>query len=429
MQEDTLPHQDEPDLSQKEKRASSLEAEYAPLSEAHAANPYHIYARMRREEPVFYSPFTRSWVVSRYDDVLAVFKDHQRFSISVDSISENWYTPEVAELMSTRPFANVPFLLTLDPPAHTRMRSPITRAMSAQRIASLEPRIRQFADQLIDQFAPDTRLDFVERFARPFPTVVIGSLMDIPQEDLPQLHQWTNDLSALNTAQPEASQQLRLAQSNVAMEQYMYDLVKQRSLAPQEDLISEVLQAMDDGQTPLSTLEAASVLNLLFGAGFETTVKFLGNCLLALLSDRTHWQAIRENPQSIADIVEELLRFNSPSLSTFRRATEDVELGGQTIPKGAMIQVLMASADHDEAQFPAGDTFDPHREKTNRHIAFGYGVHFCLGAPLARLETRIALERLSQRLPSLRLVPNQEISYTPDLIFHGVKQLLVEWDA
>ncbi|MBV9711541.1 MAG: cytochrome P450 [Ktedonobacteraceae bacterium] len=428
MQEETLSPQEEPARCPHENRVSSLEADYAPLSQSHTANPYQIYARMRQEDPVFFSPLTRSWVVSRYDDVVAILKDHQRFAISVAHLSENWYTPEVAELMRSRPFANISNLLMVDPPVHTRMRTPITRAMSASRIASLEPRIRQFADRLIDQFVPDTRLDFMQHFARPFPPLVIGSLMGIPEEDLPQLQQWDDDQAALHT-QPDASHQLQLAQSTIAVEQYLYDLVKQRSLDPQEDLISDILKAMDAGQVPLSPLEAACVLYTLFGAGFETTVQFLGNCLLTLLSERTHWQAICDHPQSIPVIVEELLRFNSPSLSTFRQATEDVELGGQTIPKGAMIQVLLASADHDEAQFAAGDAFDPQREKTNRHVTFGYGVHFCLGAPLARLETRIALEQLSQRLPSLRLVPDQEISYTPDLLFHGVKQLLVEWPA
>jgi cytochrome P450 len=195
------------------------------------------------------------------------------------------------------------------------------------------------------------------------------------------------------------------------------------------NMISLLLQAVESGQAHLSQLEVANLMHILFGAGFETTAKFLGNALLLLLSDRTYWQSIQEHPESIPSIVEELLRFASSSLTTFRQANEDVELGGQIIPKGAMIHVLLASADHDEALFPEAETFDPLRGKANRHIAFGYGTHFCLGAPLARLETRIALEQLSLRLPSLRLVPGQEISYMPSIVFHGFKQLLVEWDA
>ena len=428
MQEDTHPHQHQSPAVPCESGQEPLGQAYAPMSVAHSANPYIMYARMRRAEPVFFSPRTSAWVVSRYDDVLTILKDPKRFSISVLQIGKNRYTPAVAELMRSRPFATVPKLLDIDPPIHTRLRNSVTKAMSASRMAGLEPRIRQFADRLIDQFAPDTHLDFMQRFARPFPILVIASLMNVPEEDLPRLHQWHNDATDLITTQPEASQQLLLAQSYVAMEQYIYDLVEQRRKAPQDDLASDLLTAVDAGQAPLSVLEAANLLFLLFGAGFETSVKFLGNGLLVLLSDRAYWQAIREKQERIPALIEELLRFNPPSLATYRRANQEVELGGQTIPKGAMIEVLLASADHDEAVFPAAETFDPQRERTNRHLAFGYGIHFCLGAPLARLETRVALEQLSQRLPSLRLVPDQEISYTPDLLFHGVKQLLVEWD-
>ena len=406
----------------------SLATEYAPLGAAHVADPYHFYTRARREEPIFYSPLIRAWVVSRYDDALTILKDPQRFPISVMQLSDDWYTPEAVELMRSLPLARVPGLLTVDPPEHTRLRSSITRAMSAQRIASLEPRIRHFANQLIDQFAPSTRLDFVERFARPFPVLVISSLLNVPEEDQPQLRRWSNEATALNTTRPTAEQQILMVQSYAALQQYICDLVEQRRKAPQDDLASDLLKAVDAGQAPLSVLEASRLLYLVFSAGFETTVNFLGNCLLVLLSDHAHWQSMQEHPQSIPDKVEELLRFASPVLGIFRRTNQDVELGGQLIPKGAMIQVLLASADHDEAVFHDAETFDPQSEKTNRHIAFGYGVHFCLGAPLARLETRIALEQLSQRLPSLRLVPGQDISYTPNLLFRGLKQLFVEWD-
>jgi cytochrome P450 len=422
-------HQDDHAPAPLEKSISSLEMDYAPLSPTHAANPYSDYVRMRREQPVFFSSFTHSWVVSRYEDVLSILKDPQRFSMCVMQMSDDWFTPETAALLKQSPFAQVTNILSVDPPIHTRLRAPITKAISAQRIAGLESRIRQFANQLIDKFTPSTGLDFIEYFARPFPIGVISSLMNVPEKDLPKLQQWNSDRSELLTSRPSAERQLHLAQSYVAIEQYMLNLVEQRQKAPQDDIVSDLIQAMDSGQASLSIPEAAYLLYFLFGAGFETTVKFLGNALLVLLSDRSNWQNILEHPENIPNVAEELLRFASPSLGTFRRANEDVKLGGRIIPKGAMAQVLMASADHDETIFPDAETFDPLREKANRHIAFGYGPHFCLGAPLARLETCIALEQLSQRLPSLRLVPGQEISYIPSIIFHGFERLLVEWDA
>lgn len=419
MQEDVV--------SQQQKSASLVEAEYVPLSEAHIANPYRMYRRIRQEEPVFYSPITHTWVVSRYEDVLSIFKDHQHFSIGVMQIGANIFTPEVTQLMSSRPFARAANIMDTDPPEHTRLRGPITRVMSAQRMTSLEPRIRQFADQLIDQFS--SPMDFVEQFGRKFPILVMASLLNVPLEDVPQLRAWADDIVTLSFSQPPAEQQLALAQSFVAFERYTYDLVEQRRKAPQDDLASDLLQAVDAGQVPLSPLEAARMIFVLFGAGFETTIQFLGNCLFSLLSDRAYWQDIHEHPQHIPAIIEEALRFNAPSLCTFRVTTQDVELGGKTIPRGSVVQVLMAAADYDETVFAHPESFDPQREKLNRHLAFGYGVHFCIGAPLARLETRVALEQLSQRIPSLRLVPGQSPSYPPNLLMHGIQRLLIEWDG
>lgn len=401
--------------------------EYAPLGEAYSANPYRMYARMR-ERPVFYNPSIRCWVVSRYEDVANVLKDYQRFAPAVHLVGASTYLPEVANLMRTRPDAGIPSLAIVDPPEHTRLRNAVNKAMSAQRIASLEPRMRQFANRLIDEFPSGVPFDFVKRFARPFPVLVITSLFNVPEADIPQLHRWVDNMMDLLFAQPPAEQQLPLAQSYVAVTDYVYDLVQARQKAPQDDLASDLLRAIDTGEVPLSVLEATNLIYVLLAAGFESTVNFLGNCLLQLLSERAYWQSIQDNPQEIPPIIEESLRFNSPAISTFRQAKEAVEVGGKLIPKGALVQVIESSANHDEAVFAHPESFDPQREKLNRHLAFGYGIHFCIGAPLVRLEMRIALEQLSQRLPSLRLVPYQEISYLPSLTIHGMKQLLVESD-
>ena len=170
------------------------------------------------------------------------------------------------------------------------------------------------------------------------------------------------------------------------------------------------------------------MLQILIVAGFETTIRLLGNCLHSLLAERRHWRTIVDDPARIPAVVEEALRFDGPLLGTMRRATEDVELAGCTIPSGALVQVLMSSADHDEAVFPNADAFDPDRTAPAGHLAFGLGVHFCIGAPLARLETRVALEQLSRRLPSLRLAPGRRVSYRPNLLVRGLEELRVEWD-
>jgi len=426
MQDPTL-HQDHFPESLSERDPQNLEREYDPWSTGHNNNPCPMYAYLRQEKPVFFSSRAQTWVVSRYEDVTAVLKDPQRFALFFLSGGASKYTPEVLQRMSSSPLAGTVSLIACDPPAHTRLRSSVNKTLSAQRIASLEPRLRQLANRVINGFEQDRQADFVTQFARPYPMMVVGSLMDLPEADLPRLHHLMDDLVTFLFADVSAEQQLSLIDSYIELEQYAYDMVEDRQRNPRNDIASDLLKAVDAGQMPLSVLEVADLLYRLFGAGFETTVNFLGNCLIQLLSEPRHWQALVDHPESISAVVEEMLRFNGPTLSTFRQTTQKIELGGKSIPEGAVIQVLLTSANHDESVFADAETFDAQREKEHRHMAFDYGIHFCLGAPLARLETRVALEQLSQRFPSLRLVPNQEINYTPNIVTHGVKHLLVEW--
>ena len=405
-----------------------LDQEYSPLSPAHIAHPYVFYAHVRKTEPVFFSSFLNAWVVTRYEDVLTVLKDHQRFAIAIDQTGREKLTPQVLELLGTSPLRHAPNLVSLDPPDHTRLRGNLTRALSAQRIASLEPSIRAIANRLIDQMVSQGPGNVIEQFASPYPIQVIASLLNVPEADTGKIQNWSEDMMTLMYAAPPADEQIPYARNAVALLDYIYEMAQQRSRDPQEDLISDLLRAAEAGEAPLSPLEVAGLLHILLLAGFETTVKFFGNCLYHLLSRREHWEALLANPGSIPQVVEEALRFDTPVLTTLRLAREDVIVGGKTLPQGARVQVVLASANHDEAKFPDAETFHPAQEQQNRHLTFGYGVHFCIGSPLARLEGRVALEQLSQRLPSLRLVPGQDIGYTPNLILHGLKQLLVEWD-
>lgn len=400
---------------------------YDPWSITHNTNPYATYARLRQEEPIFFSSRAHIWVVSRYEDVTAILKDHQRFAAIFLSGGAHKYTPEVLPLMSSSPLAGTPSLPTCDPPVHTRLRASITRAMSAQRIAHLESRLRQIANRLIDTFEQERPTDFMARFAHPYPLLALGSLLEIPEADLPRLQQWMDDLVTFLFADIAAEQQLALMESYRALEQYFCDVVEQRQQNLRDDFISELLKPGEAGQAPLSIREAADLVYRLFGGALELTAAFLGNCLLQLLSEPQQWQMLVNKPDCIPAIIEELLRFNSPSLSTFRRAKQAVELGGQSIPEGAIVQVLMTSANHDEAVFAGAETFQPERGKTRPHVAFGYGIHYCIGAPLERLQIRVALEQMSQRFPSLHLVPGQQISYLPNLVVHGVQHLFIEW--
>ncbi len=404
-----------------------LGADYAPFGAEHVADPYVFSGRARAEEPVFFSPYLDAWVVTRYEDAVAVLKDHRRFAISVLRARETRQTPEARTILARSPILATS-LVQIDPPEHTRMRGCISRALSGQRIAGLEPRIRALSDRLIDRFEPDGRGDFVARFAQPFPIMVIGSLLDVPEADFPQLQRWSYDVAALLYGEVPPEEQAGCARSYVAVNQYVLDMADRRRLAPGHDLASDLVRAVEAGEAPLSASEVGSMLRILLIAGYETTVKLLGSCLLHLLSRPERWRSVVEDPTRVPAVVEEALRFDGPVLGSMRTAREAVELGGRPIPQGAAVWVLNSSANRDEAVFPDGETFDPDRERPAGHLAFGYGVHFCIGAPLARLETRIALERLAARLPSLRLVADQEISYRPNMILRGLHQLLVEWD-
>ena len=400
---------------------------YAPYSPEHMADPYAITARARIEEPVFYSPALGAWVVTRYEDVLAVLRDHRRFGIAVLRARETRYTDETRAILAASPILATS-LVQMDPPEHTRMRGSITQALSAQRIAGLEPRIRELCDGLIDRFEGERRADFLARFAHPFPIMVIGSLLDVPEADFAALERWSDDLVRLLGGEVPPDEQAECARGYVAVNRYVFDLAERRRQAPGHDLASALIGAVEAGEAPLSSEEVGSLLRILLVAGFETTIKLMGTCLLHLLAERERWLGIVENPTRIPAVVEETLRFDGPLLGTMRQTREPVELGGKAIPAGAMVWASNSSANHDEAVFSEAGRYDATRERTAGHLAFGQGVHFCIGAPLARLEMRVALERLSARLPSLRLVPGQRLEYPPNIILRGLRELLVEWD-
>ena len=401
--------------------------EYAPLSANHIANPYPFYAHARQEDPVFYSPLLDMWVVTRYDDITTVIKDHRRFSFASVNPRAEIYTPEVIALLRTGHLSSVASLTTSEPPDHTRLRSCANKVLATQ-LARLEPHLRHIANQLIDAFESQEQqeqIDFMEQFARPYPLLATSYLLGLPEADMPQLEVWIEQVRALLFADISAEQQLIGAQSLVALQQYIHNLVEQGQRTSQDTFTSILLNAMETGQAAVSKAEAEVMLFEVLASGIATIGKGLGSCLHHLLAERRHWQSLVDDPHLIPALVEEALRLDSPGLYTFRRTNEVVELGGKTLPKGARIHVVLASANHDEAVFPDAGTLCPHRQNAHRHVAFGYGIHFCPGAPLVRLALRIALEQLSQRLPSLHLVPDQEMSYKGHLLARALKHLLV----
>jgi cytochrome P450 len=363
--------------------------------------------------------------------VKAILHDPKRFSSVSNTDPVEDLVPAARAILEQGPYkhALASSLISTDPPQHTRLRASLTRTFSAQRLARYEPLVRRCASQLIDQFHNQGQVDVVERFNYPFPLLVIFNLIGVPETDLEQVHAWCNAWSTLNFSRPSAEHQVAYAHSAVAFQRYMDALIEQRRTTPQNDLISDLLTAIADGEAHLSQEELFAQIFLLILAGHETTASFLGNCLLYLLRHSSLWQHLLDDPKVISGVVEELLRIDGSVLGLFRTTTETVEIGGISLSAGERVMILYGSANHDETQFPDPEAFLLQRPNQTRHMGLGSGIHFCLGAPLARMESRIALELLSSRFPNLRLVPDQALNYKPNTSGRSLARLLIEWDT
>ncbi|MGH8348942.1 MAG: cytochrome P450, partial [Pseudomonas sp.] len=316
-------------------------------------------------------------------------------------------------------------------PAHTRLRLLIRQGFTPRRLAALEPVIREVANNLVDTFAADGQVDLISQFAYPLPLTVILGMLGVPAHDMPTMRRWTQESIALNFASATLplEQQVAYAQGKLAFQRYTRDLVTERAQAPREDLISHLLRARQEGIPPLSTEEVSSLIPGLIIAGHESTAKLIGNTMRLLLTHPEQRQALQRDPNLTAAAVEEGLRIDAPVLGMVRTTTREVTVGGVALAAGARLFLLYGSANHDETYFTDAEQFHPDRARRTSHLAFGHGIHFCLGAPLARLEARIAIETLGRRLPGLRLAPEQSFAHVPSLVFRGLACLGLVWDA
>jgi cytochrome P450 len=398
-----------------------LGAKFDPLAE----DPYPFYARVRQEEPIAYCPDLDAWIVTRYEDIQRILLQPAIFS-SCDTLSSpvKFYPGTLEELVQG--YLPVPIVLNTDGPDHMRFRVPLTKAFAPVRVRALEPFIREAAERLVDAFIDDRRADIISQFAYPLALEVVFSLLGIPTEDIEQTRQWSQEWLTLMSVQLEEEQQMAYARSTVAFQRYLAGLLEERRQAPQEDLISTLLQFCVPEEEPLNENELVIMLQGLILAGHESTTNMIGTGLLALLQDSWRWQALCEHPENIPVAVEEILRYDAPIQMFARTTTREVTVGGVDLPEEASLLLIYGSGNRDESIFAEAEQFKPQRSP-NHHLAFGHGVHFCVGAALARLEGRVAFEVLCRRLPDLRLVPGQELTHIPTLLFRGYERLEVEW--
>lgn len=392
------------------------------------ANPFPFYARLRAETPVVRMNLPTgdsAWLVTRYDDVAAVLKD-ARFikdaskALTAEQAARQPWWRKVLNHRLFKPFHRN--LAGLDPPDHTRLRGLVNKAFTPGRIEELRERIQRLADELLDNVQQRTRMDLIRAYALPIPITIIAEMLGVPVLDRQQFHQWSKTVMSGGFSMWNM---LKAIASIWALLRYLRKLIKKRRRRPHDDLLSDLIRVEEAGDT-LSEDELLAMLMLLLVAGHETTVNLIGNGTLALLEHPEQLEKLRNNPMLIELAVEELLRYAAPlGLGIPRYAGEDVTIAGVTIPRGEMVIPVISSANRDDQQFANADTLDIMRQP-NKHLTFGLGTHFCLGAPLARLEGQIALGTLLRRLPDLRLAAAPcELRWRPGVMMRGLEALPV----
>jgi cytochrome P450 len=385
------------------------------------ARAYETFAEMREHDPVFSQPgldgMTPIWFVTRYDEAVAVLLDEERF-VRDAALA---LTPEELSDTLAGGFEFIEnHMLNKDGDDHRRLRRLVTKAFTPRMVEQLRPRIQEIADELIDNVEGRGEMDLVEEFAFPLPITVIAELLGVPAADRDRFRVWSD---AIMTPAFSPDELKRFKQAMDDFVAYLRELFDRRRAEPTEDLISALLQAEDGGDT-LSEEELFSMVILLITAGHETTVGLIGNAVLALLQHPEQVAALEQDP---GRVIEEALRYDGPIERTLNRwAATDVTLGGKTIRRGENVIVILGSADRDPARFARPDAFDVERETDAKHIAFGRGSHYCLGAPLARLEGEIALTTLFRRLPGLSLA-SDELAWRPVPLFRSLVSLRVAW--
>jgi pimeloyl-[acyl-carrier protein] synthase len=369
---------------------------YYPLSPRIYRNPYPTYAKLRLRDPVHWNFLSRSWIISRHRDIDAILRDHARFS------NDSRYRQGVNQAQAVSLNPSGPSILFLDPPDHTRLRALVQQAFTPRALAALAPRIRQIAAHLLDHIPDPTAFEAMEALARPLPMLVMAELLGVPTRDLARFQTWSRQRARVIEPLMTAREQQLATQAAYELDAYFLHLIEQRRVEPQDDLLTALVAAEAAGDQ-LSHDELLVMLRLLLVAGNETTTNLIGNGLLALLRHPDQLQVLRSDRRLIAGAVEELLRYDSPVQVVARTALQDVELGGRAIRKGQGIVLLLGSANRDPEVFAQPDQLDINRHGASL-LAFGRGIHHCLGAPLARLEARIAFETLLERFTQIRLL-------------------------
>jgi len=386
-------------------------------------DPYPFYRRLRDADPVYWDARRDTWVLTRYADVVAALRDPRLSAERVLPGRGPAAGAESAPDESPIARAMAKQMLFLDPPDHTRLRGLVSKAFTPRVIEGMRPRIQALVDELLDAVAARGRMDLIADFSFPFPAIVIAGLLGIPPEDRDQFKEWSEAFGMLLDPGVHAPEEVEAAQAGIfALIAYLLEIVAQRRDAPRDDLIS-LLIAVEEQGDKLDTAELLINCVLLLAAGHGTTTHMIGNGVLALLRQPDQLERLRAEPALMKSAVDELLRYDGPVQVTGRMANQDLEIGGRRIERGRHVTMALGAANHDPARFAHPDRLGLGRQD-NKHVAFAHGIHFCLGAALARLEGEIAIGTLARRFPALRL-DSDEPEWMPSVVFRGLIALPV----
>ncbi|MEN8183568.1 MAG: cytochrome P450 [Myxococcota bacterium] len=385
------------------------------------ADPYPIYREMREEGRLLEVGGMESWIATGYEEVFTILRDARfksGFSRSDNAYDRQWQarSPVTFEFFHRN-------MLGANPPDHTRLRGLVSRAFTPRRVESLRPRVESIVSKLLDEVAPRGRMDVVQDFAYPLPLTVIAELLGVPVEDREKLKAWSQPFTRILDGMTRDAYLEEAEAAALEMNAYFREQFERHRQRPGDDLIDGLLAAHDEGDR-LSEDELLSTCLLLLVAGHETTTNLVGNGLLGLLRHPEQWERLRAQPELAPSAVEECLRYDAPVQFTSRRPWEDVELFGRTVPGDMEVILVLGAANRDPARFPDPDRLDIGRAD-NTHLAFSQGIHFCLGASLARLEAEVALRGLSRRFPEMELAC-ETVSYRPGFAIRALEALPVD---
>ena len=387
---------------------------YNPLSARMAQDPYPVYEAMRRRDPVYRSRLMNAWLFTRHADGDAILRDHRNFA---SNPRKGTLTPRQQALL---PPPEEFTMLFLDPPDHTRLRALVNKAFKSRPVNALEARIRTILASQLDAIEDPGSFDLMQAVAQPMPVIVVAEMLGVPPEDRAQFKTWSVQRARLlePTVSPRERKIAQIASSG--FDAYFRKIIAARRVEPQDDILSALVQAEDDGNR-LTEREMLNMLRLLLIAGNETTTNLVGNGMLALLRHPDQLQRLREDPSLIPSAVEELMRFDSPAQATLRRALANCEVNGFELRKRDNITVLVGAANRDPDAFENPDRLDVGRARC-RHLTLGRGIHHCLGAPLARLEGRIVFETLLERFPEIGLL-DERPRFRNGVVLRGLQSL------